>query len=298
MAKLREGIRQMRAQYESQKVPDELYRRLDALAAAPPSKKHKPMRWLRRFGGGCAAALMALCIAASTSGTAARALEEIPVLGKFVSLFKFHEYSDSKNGVELQLEGPHISGLPSSDADRRVNAQFDRYVEQIMSQYEADAAAAAGLDEGHESITTSYNVLIDNERQPSVAVNTTIVMAGAQNCTVFYNIDKQSGELVPLSALFDDGVDYITPISREIIGQMRAQMAADDQVCYWLDDEVEEWNFTAIDTEQQYYINAAGELVISFDKYSVAPGFMGSVTFTIPQAVTDPLVRAGGLLDQ
>ena len=156
----------------------------------------------------------------------------------------------------------------------------------------------AGKEEGHISITSSYSVPVDSDRQLTVAIDTTIIMASSQQCTTYYNIDKQTGELVPLSGLFKDGADYVTVISDEIKRQMRAQMDADDDVYYWLDSDVEDWNFTSIAQDQQYYVNENGELVISFDKYDIAPGYMGSVSFTIPKDVLSDIVLTGGLLDQ
>ncbi|WP_249651017.1 RsiV family protein, partial [Lysinibacillus sp. D4A3_S15] len=43
--------------------------------------------------------------------------------------------------------------------------------------------------------------------------------------------------------------------------------------------------FTAIQPDQQFYISDKGKLVLSFDKYDVAPGFMGVVEFEIPTDV-------------
>ena len=203
-----------------------------------------------------------------------------------------------QNGIELKLSSPHISGLGDSEAEERINTLFDEYADKIIAQYEADVAAVAGKEEGHISISSSYSVPVDSDRQLTVAIDTTIIMASSQQCTTYYNIDKQTGELVPLSGLFKGGADYVTVISDEIKRQMRAQMDADDDVYYWLDSDVEDWNFTSIAQDQQYYVNENGELVISFDKYDIAPGYMGSVSFTIPKDVLSDIVLTGGLLDQ
>ncbi|MCH1968737.1 RsiV family protein [Romboutsia hominis] len=50
-------------------------------------------------------------------------------------------------------------------------------------------------------------------------------------------------------------------------------------------------NFKFIDKNQDFYINKNGELVICFDKYDVAPGYMGLVEFTIPNNVIKPLLN-------
>ncbi len=300
MANLKNAMRKMRVQYESQNAPDELHQRLQTLISenARPPKRRAAIIWLRRIGGSAAAAMLALCIAVNASPDAAALLADIPVLGQVVRIFSFREYQDSQNGIELKLSSPHISGLGDSEAEERINTLFDEYADKIIAQYEADVAAVAGKEEGHISISSSYSVPVDSDRQLTVAIDTTIIMASSQQCTTYYNIDKQTGELVPLSGLFKDGADYVTVISDEIKRQMRAQMDADDDVYYWLDSDVEDWNFTSIAQDQQYYVNENGELVISFDKYDIAPGYMGSVSFTIPKGVLSDIVLTGGLLDQ
>ena len=300
MANLKNAMRKMRAQYESQNAPDELHQRLQTLISenARPPKRRAAIIWLRRIGGSAAAAMLALCIAVNASPDAAALLADIPVLGQVVRIFSFREYQDSQNGIELKLSSPHISGLGDSEAEERINTLFDEYADKIIAQYEADVAAVAGKEEGHISISSSYSVPVDSDRQLTVAIDTTIIMASSQQCTTYYNIDKQTGELVPLSGLFKDGADYVTVISDEIKRQMRAQMDADDDVYYRLDSDVEDWNFTSIAQDQQYYVNENGELVISFDKYDIAPGYMGSVSFTIPKDVLSDIVLTGGLLDQ
>ena len=86
-----------------------------------------------------------------------------------------------------------------------------------------------------------------------------------------------------------NGADYITPISENIKEQMREQMKEDEMVYYWVDDEIEEWNFKAITDETSFYLNEKNEIVIAFDEYEVAPGYMGCVEFVIPNEVTESI---------
>ena len=82
-----------------------------------------------------------------------------------------------------------------------------------------------------------------------------------------------------------EGADYITPISENIKQQMQAQMDADENVYYWLNDEIEEWNFKAITDETSFYLNENGNVVIGFNEGDVAPMYMGTVEFEIPAEV-------------
>ena len=86
-----------------------------------------------------------------------------------------------------------------------------------------------------------------------------------------------------LKDLFQEGSDYVTVISDIIKEQMKQQMAEDENVYYWLEDEIDEWNFKQIKEDQNFYINDKENLVISFDEYEVAPGYMGAVSFEIPR---------------
>jgi hypothetical protein len=64
-------------------------------------------------------------------------------------------------------------------------------------------------------------------------------------------------------------------------------MAADDSKMYFYntgEDYMDE--FKQITGDESYYFNENGEIVIVFDEYEVAPGYMGAVEFTIPIAVT------------
>ena len=63
-------------------------------------------------------------------------------------------------------------------------------------------------------------------------------------------------------------------------------MQKDDSIVYWLNDtEIPDSNFQSIKDDQNFYFNKDGQLVISFDEYEVAPGYMGAVEFTIPDSV-------------
>ena len=64
-------------------------------------------------------------------------------------------------------------------------------------------------------------------------------------------------------------------------------MAADENVMYFLNDEMDEFNFKSITDETAFYLNADGEIVISFNEGDVAPMYMGVVTFTIPEEVVE-----------
>ena len=60
-------------------------------------------------------------------------------------------------------------------------------------------------------------------------------------------------------------------------------MKEDENVSYFIDKEDDELdtNFEEIKADQNFYIDNENNIVILFDEYEVAPGFMGAVEFTI-----------------
>ena len=72
-------------------------------------------------------------------------------------------------------------------------------------------------------------------------------------------------------------------------------MIEDETKVYWLDSDVPEWDFQQISEDVNFYINESGKLMIVFDEYQVAPGFMGVVTFEIPTDVLKDIVKDGYL---
>ena len=72
---------------------------------------------------------------------------------------------------------------------------------------------------------------------------------------------------------------------QQVLRQMEEQMAQDESKAYFTDQ------FTAIDPEQNFYWNADGDLVLVFDEYSIAAGYMGMPEFVIPASVYEGLLK-------
>ena len=106
----------------------------------------------------------------------------------------------------------------------------------------------------------------------------------------FYNIDKRTDEIVKLSDLFDDE-NYKKAISEEIKKQMVSRMEKDKDVVYWIDGENEEWSFSMIEDNQNFYFSNKGNIVIVFDKYEVGPGATGTPEFEINKQIYEKYLK-------
>jgi len=106
-------------------------------------------------------------------------------------------------------------------------------------------------------------------------------------------VDKKNEVLITLPSLFKND-SYVSIISENIKKQMIEQYKADNNKFYWVEGIGQKTTielFKEISKEQSFYINSEGKLVISFNKYEVAPGYMGIPEFVIPtEILKDTLV--------
>ena len=257
-------------------------------------KKSNITVYAGRALAGVAAAMLIITVMANSSANIAHAMSKIPVIGAIAEIVMFRTYESSEKNMEANIKVPEVSvknedGTMNEVTTQKINKSIQEYTDEIIAQFEADVAAAEG--EGHMDVELDYSVITDSERLFSIRFDQFLVMASGTQMVKIYHIDKQTGEMIQLSGLFKDGVDFITPISENIKQQMKAQRAADDSVIYNLDSEFPEWDFQSINEDTTFYVNENGKLMIVFDEYEVAPGYMGSVEFEIPTEIVQDLVQ-------
>ena len=110
-------------------------------------------------------------------------------------------------------------------------------------------------------------------------------MASGAQSTKIFTIDKTTGKQLSLKELFKDRPEMLSSITANIKEQMASQMEADDSVSYFYNSDMPEDDFKELTGDESFYFNEEGLLVIAFDEYEVAPGYMGAVEFTIPSSV-------------
>lgn len=286
-------VKLMKQEYEQIPVPDELsFRVRAAIARAKREKKEKYVMRIRKAAktlGATAAAFMLTVVAlANSSQNIAQAMEQLPVLGAITKVVTFRTYEDERGNVSAHVDVPQIEGGEEVSA---VNDAIEQYTDTIIAQYEADAEIVG--DEGHYDLNVSHTVVTDNENIFAIRFDETLVMNSGNESVMIYNVDKSTGKILTLADLFLPDSDYIAVLTENIKEQMQARMDADENVHYWLHDEIEAMNFKELSPDVAFYVNADGELVIVFNEGDVAPMYMGVVEFAIPAEVTAAIAQPG-----
>jgi len=231
-----------------------------------------------------AASLVLLTIGVNTSQAFAESLSKVPVVGSIVKLVTFREYKVDNKNYNADIKVPAIKGLENKELESSLNEKYLAENKKLYEQFMKDIKELEKNGEAHMGVSSGYQVMTDNDTIFSVK-RYMLTTAGSSYTELKYDtIDKKKQVLITLPSLFKDE-SYVDIISGNILSQMREQMKGDEGMIYWIDEQVEDGlteAFERINKDQGFYINPQGKLVISFDKYSVAPGYMGNPEFIIP----------------
>lgn len=297
-----EKIDRMKQEYEKIEVPEALKTQVEAgIRKGKRDTKKGSIRFLKGAAT-VAAAMVALVISVNVSPTIAHAMEEVPLLGTIVKVVNFSTYSDVQDdkNMEANVDIPQVAvtnqdGEVLSDETDELNQEVKKYAGGIIKSYQSDVASIEDGENGNEAVDSSYQVVTDNDRLFALRIDTSIVMAGSNQYTKIYNVDKKTGNTITLNDLFQKDSDYLNRISEEIKKQMKENMEKDSNLQYFLDKDVDDYSFDGIKNDVNFYVNKDGKLTIVFDKYEVAPGYMGIVEFTIPTNVISDIAKDGYL---
>lgn len=241
-----------------------------------------------------AAAVIAIVVLPNTSPQIAYAMSQIPVLGNVIKVITVREYNYESERYEAKINEVQLEQEPSDDerGDKTnesisaINESIEEMTDRLIAQFEEQVE----MGESYGGVYVDHQVVTDTDRWFTLRIDVAEVAGSGVQYQYYYHIDKTTGEIAGLRDLFKEGADYITPISENIKKQMRERMAEDDYLFYWVEADETGWQFEKIKEDQNFYLNDKGQIVICFDEYEVAPGYMGLVEFTVEDdAVADIL---------
>ncbi len=276
-------------EYDRIVVPEKGKEKMEEAVMRAKEKKERSRRKRRIRSVGSAAAVFAiLLILPNTSRTAAAAMQQIPVLGNFFQVVTIREYQVDEERYQADVKVPevvpeHMDGMSEETAQQTkettdaINFDIRQATEELIEEFKSTMEE---FEDGYGDIIVDSEVLTDDEKWFSLDL---VLYQGAGSGYErhrHYTIDKTTGRRAELSDFF--GEDYVETISEEVRAQMRKRMAEDENVTYWIDyEDVPEWNFESIAEDQDFYVNKDGKVVICFNEYEVAPGYMGCVEFVM-----------------
>ena len=238
---------------------------------------------------GAAAAICLLFTGLVNGNTAfASSVENIPVIGKFAELVNFRSYSNKTEDYAISVSIPAV--IDNNGKDRGRSDVLNAEILKLCEQYASDAKERAleyreafletgGTQEEwkEHNITISVDYDIKNETSDylSFVIYGYESWLSSEAVAYYYNLDVHTMQYITLEEML--GKDYIDFVNEEIKQQIKERQKNGNDVFF----SKEEGGFESISEEENFYINRDGNVVIVFDKYAIAPGFMGNVEFEI-----------------
>lgn len=193
------------------------------------------------------------------------------------------------SGNEVYVHAASVSDF-SIDINKKIENYVQKYISDETERFEEYKKAffetggtEAEWNDRKFDIDVSYEVKSQRGAVVSFVITATENWCAASGEKTCYNLDLLNGKNVLLSDLL--GPDYAQVANIQIVRQMKERAEANPNYVYWgVTDEgatqgIE--GFTTVDANTKFYINAAGNPVILFDKYEVGPGSMGEQEFEI-----------------
>lgn len=280
-------MNQLKTNYKNEKMTEEQVVKLKKTIENAKKETSKSSSVIVKFAASFAAAIALFIAVPNISMQAAETLSSLPVIGKLVEAVTFRDYKVETETKIADVEIPEVVINDTevtetlSETTAEINAEIEALSQKFIDSFEAEMTA-----EGYHELIINHETIQSNDRYFTLKLVCYEAAASGVEWNYYYTIDLATGERLALKELFADGADYITPISENIISQMREQMAADENMIYWIDDtDMPEFNFTSIKEDTQFYLNENGNIVISFNEGDVAPMYMGVCTFEIPEEI-------------
>ncbi|WP_144510674.1 anti-sigma-V factor rsiV [Bacillus sp. FJAT-22090] len=284
MKKLQDAKRK----YEEVEIPEELNNivKNSIKEAKRNQKKQKPVK---RWGIGLVAAAALFTASVNVSPALAQSLSTVPLLGSIVQVVTFQAIELDEDTYNADLQTPNVTGLDNKKLENMLN---EKYIEENEALYEGflkDMEELKAEGGGHLGLSSTYEVVTDTDEILSISRYEVNTVASSSTTMRTDTIDKKNQILISLPSLFKDD-SYIKIISDYITEEMKRQMKEDENIIYWVGDDVEVEPFDKIRPDQTFSITEDHKLTISFDKYEVAPGYMGVITFEIPTELLNPVL--------
>ena len=182
----------------------------------------------------------------------------------------------------MKLSAPHIDGMADKTEEALLNQYFLDYLDWTADSYEADKAYFLEHYEGDELPRFGYEYFYDTVTDSAdyLVFKTSLFYAAGSSMTVneYWTLNKHTGELAELSDFAD--VWRLTKIRDMILAAMVEENKAGAD--FWIEDEENfDTAFAFVEEYNHWYVNEAGNLVFTFDKYEIAPGAAGESQFEI-----------------
>lgn len=279
-----------KAAEEERAIPPSVKNKIEAtLAALPESKTDKTfiLKVSRIMTGAACILFVTLFLLPNMSVTYAQALEQIPVIGNIVRVVTIRNYFYSDDHHEMDIDVPILEDENIESFDM-INAEIKELTDTLVNRFYRDLESIG--DNGHSSVYVDYELITNTDIWFTLKLRVYEASGTGNTYYKYYHLNKLTGKTVKLGDIAKDERFYDI-VEQDIIKQMQEAMKNDGNLKYWIQDSIFGDDIPSIGAEHNFYLNKKGDLVIPFDKYEVAPGYMGTPEFVIDKNIIKDVLK-------
>ena len=281
---LRKKIKNM---YNSITVPKELDFVVNhTINQGQNRKRQKQTVWLKGATATLAMTFSLFVVLLNTNASFAKAMEEVPVLANIAEVFTIREYAEENDTDLIKAKIPAIKNTGNEELEDRINYEISAKINEVLEEaksraeeYKEAVLATGGTMDDYipTEINIDYKITYQSDDIISFVITKSESAASAYQEQYFYNIDIQNGKELNLRDVL--GENYKQIVDEKVKKQIQERMKADENKVYFT---TEEGGFSGIENEyQDFYINENKKVTVVFQKYEIAPGYMGIQEFEI-----------------
>lgn len=279
-------IKQLLKKYKSVEIPSELnniVKETIEMASIERNKKRSNRKKVGVVAATVAISTGMLFAGVNLNKTFAQNVGDVPVIGKIAKLFTFRNYKFYTGTLNGDIEIPAVDKLKDENSKKSINDEINKRVQEKIKEAKENAEEykkafleTGGKEEDFQplDVKVGYELKCSNEKILSFIVYEYQSLASAYSEIYYYNIDLKNDKMITLKDML--GKDYKDICNKIIRKQIEERKKNPNNIFF--DGES---GFNGIKDKQKFYINKDGKVVIVFDKYEIAPGYMGSPEFVI-----------------
>ncbi len=204
--------------------------------------------------------------------------------------FTTKKITSTEDGLVLDICIPVIEGFTDIKFQKKLNDTIEKQIMKDKKDMEQEVKKYLHDAKKQDLKISPYKLQVDYDIKSSGDILSFTITTGvsygnnSMERVDSYNIDEKGNQLLQLKDLFKEGSDYKKIIVAEIEKQIKAQ--ENNKVVYFKGNK----GYKNISATQAFYIQG-DSVVITFPKYSIAPGFMGTPEFKIPFSMLKDLLK-------
>ena len=284
-------LKKAKKTYDSIEIPQELdYTVNKAIHKKDLYKKNYVVILTKRATAALATTFALFVVLLNTNESFARAMGDVPIIGSLAEVFTVREYREENDTDLIEAKIPAIKNTGNEDLEDRINYEISSKINEVLEEararaeeYKEAVLSTGGTMDDYipTKINVDYKITYQDDKIISFVITKSESSASAYQEQYFYNIDIQNGKELNLRDVL--GEDYKKIVDEEVNKQIRERMEKNEENIYFT---AEEGGFSGIENEyQDFYIDENKKATVVFQKYEIAPGYMGIQNFEIPKDV-------------